>query len=161
MDSERGRSKKATKKKVTKKAPGRNKKGQFEKGHKFSVGKGRPKMSAEQKALALTTRTQFKTVMSKYLTMTKDQVESMLKDPDLPAIDIMILKSIQTNINAPGQNQIDWFANHIYGKLAEKHEHKFSGNVQQDVDLSKLSDKEIENLYKLSKKCEVEKQLDE
>lgn len=110
---------------------------------------GRPRMTKEQKALALSTRTQVKIVMTEYLTLTVQEINDLLDAAELPIIDMMILKALRNGYTSDQMVTTDWILDHVMGKQATKVEVKNTTGV----DLSKLSTKEIENLKAIAEKA--------
>ena len=118
--------KKVTKKKTTTKRVTKN---QFTKGHDKSKGFGRPAMTDAQKELSLKTRTQFKTMLNKYMVTDLADLKKLLKKTKVPAIDAMIIKSLVRAIESGDQSQINWFLNHSLGKEKETSHINFSGSI--------------------------------
>lgn len=104
------------KKKTKKKTKPKN---MFEKGHTRSKGFGRPALTPEEKELSLRSRTQFKGIINKYMLMPNAELAKIYKARNTPALDGMIIKSIQNARKSGGQENINWFANHILGKEKE------------------------------------------
>lgn len=125
--------------KTKKKATGKP----FKKGNAAAKGYGRPKMTDEQKALALTTRTQFKMLLSQYSALTFAEVKKHLKEKKLPAIDMAVLKHMEQMIDAGSMDRVDWTANHIMGKPKEISHVKVEGGLQNTIDLKKLSKEDL------------------
>lgn len=136
----------------------RKTKNQFKKGHKKSVGFGRPKMSKEEKALAIQTRTEWKKILNRYLTLSKEELKEIKKDPKLPILDSMVITSLMNTDSEGTQSRIDWFLNHVLGKEIEESTLNLNANVDTTttIDLSKLSKEELLNLEKIARKHEDE-----
>lgn len=122
----------------------------FQKGNQLSKGKGRPPMTAAQKALALENRTELKNVMSKYMTLTAEEIELTLEDKSLAVIDIAILKHLQDMVKHGSMERMDWIVDHIMGSRATKVEVKATSGI----DLSKLSEEELLNLQNIAEKSQ-------
>ena len=123
---------------------------QFKKGNQLSKGNGRPKMTPEQKALALSTRTDLKNLMAKYLSYTKEQLEQEIENPDLPMIDIGIMRNILKAGEQGDLERMDWMTNHIYGKEASKIDIKQQNTGQ--IDIKKVSDSDLIKLKEIAEK---------
>jgi hypothetical protein len=145
-----------TKKKVTKKATTtkRATKNQFTKGNTKSKGFGRPAMTDAQKELSLKTRTQFKTMLDKYLITELSDLKKLLKKTKVPAIDAMIIKSLVRTIESGDQSQINWFLNHSLGKEKEITNINLQGSMENtsSIDLKKLSKEELLALKAIAEK---------
>jgi hypothetical protein len=138
----------ATKKKVTRKGKPRgnpNPKNQFQKGNTISKLGGRPTLTPEQKALRLTTRTQFKTLLAEYSALTLDEIRELIKEAKLPIIDMAVLKHLQESFTNGSMERIDWTTNHIMGKPKETTNLHLSGGVQSSdaIDVKKLSKEDL------------------
>jgi len=121
------------------------KRGQFKKGHKKSVGHGRPKLTKEQLAMQLTTRTQFKALIAQYSVYNLAEIKVFLKEKKLPAIDMAVLKHLEHMIEAGSMDRVDWTANHILGKEKETTNINVSGTMENTeiIDLKKLSKEQL------------------
>ena len=130
-----------TKKKIVKKK--RATKNQFKKG----VGGnpfGRPKMTDTEKELSIKTRTQFRTMLSKYMVTDKKKLKALVKRNDIPAIDAMIIKSLVKTFEGGDQNQINWFLNHVMGKEKEVTNIKLETNDTTNLlNVKKMSKEEL------------------
>jgi len=122
----------------------------FQPGNKLAKGNGRPAMTPEQKTLALTNRTELKIVMTKYLTLSPQEVDGLLQENNLPVIDIAILRNLKQMHEQGSMDRADWILDHIMGKQAAKVEVKNT----TPVDLSKLSVEELEHLKSIALKME-------
>lgn len=122
---------------------------QFKKGNKLAKGHGRPKMSEEQKALALSTRTELKALMSKYMTYDLEQVLEALDDPKLPLIDKGILRNLLKAGEHGDLERMDWMTNHIYGKQAEKVDIKQSNH---NINVRNLSTEDLLTLKEIAER---------
>lgn len=124
----------------------------FQKGNKLAVGKGRPPMSPEKKALAIATRVQLKELMLEFLTYTPEEVAIALEDSSRAVLDIMILRAIQRGHSSGDMITLDWITDHIMGKQAAKVEVK--SEVNNSINIKKLSDKELLTLKELAVKSQ-------
>jgi len=120
----------------------------FKKGNQLAVGHGRPKMSAEQKALALKTRTQFKEILSAYSALTLPEIKVHLIEKLLPAIDMAVLKHLEQMIESGSMERVDWMADHIMG--AKPKQSEVIVTARKDVDLKKVSPEQLEQLKKIA-----------
>lgn len=122
----------------------------FQPGNQLAKGRGRPAMTPEQKALAISNRTELKILMTKYMTLTPGEIEELLRQNNLPVIDIAILRNLQKMHEDGSMDRADWMLDHIMGKQAAKVEVKNT----TPVDLSKLSTEELEHLKSIALKME-------
>ena len=127
---------------------------QFKKGNKKSVGFGRPPMSEAEKELSLTTRTQFKTIINKYMVHSKAELNKIYRAKDTPALDCMIIKSIQRALENGDTTHINWFANHVLGKEQETTNINLTGGMENtnSIDVKDLTPKELLALKELAEK---------
>lgn len=140
------------KKKTTK----RKTKNQFQKGNTKGKGFGRPAMTEAEKELSLKTRTQFKSILSKYMISSQSDLEKLYLDKTLPAIDGMVIKSMLNAFRSGDQSQINWFLNHALGKEKETTNIKLSGSMENtsSIDLKKLTKEELLSLKAIAEKNE-------
>lgn len=124
----------------------------FKKGNQLALGKGRPVMSDGKRALLVATRTKLKELMVEFLTYTQEEVEIALQDKGRPVLDHTILKAIQKGCQQGDMVTVDWITDHIMGKQSAKAEIKMTGTAD-DMDLSKLSDKELKAFKALALKA--------
>lgn len=124
----------------------------FQKGNKLAVGKGRPPMTPEEKALALGSRTDFKTILSKYMTWTMKEVEELLDDAerigDYPMIDVAVLRHYLHMAKFGDLERMDWSADHILGAIPKQTE--VTVTARKEVDLKKMSPEQLEQLEKIA-----------
>lgn len=140
---------KVIKKKVTTKRATKN---QFKKKNTKSKGFGRPTMTDAEKELSLQTRTQFKTMLNKYMITSKADLSKMYRAKDTPAIDKMLIKSMLKAIESGDQSQINWFLNHSLGKEKETTNMHITGSMENSIDVKKLSKEELLALKELANK---------
>lgn len=103
---------------------------------------GRPKLTPEQKALAISTRTQLSALIMNYMSFTLDEVETELKRRDLPAIDIAILRNLKKMHEDGSMERADWLLDHLMGGRAQKVEVKNTS----PINLKNLNQKQLEDL---------------
>ena len=144
---------KKTKKKTTKKKLTGH---QFKKGHKKSVGFGRPPMSDAEKELSLKTRTQFKNILNKYMITDEKELQKLYKSKKLPILDGMIIKSLLNVFSSGSQAELNWFLNHSLGKEKETTNINLTGGMENTntVNLKKLSKEDLLVLKDLAEKNE-------
>ncbi len=132
---------------------------QFKKGHTKSKGFGRPKMTDEEKALSLKTRTQFKNILNRYITLPKAELNKLYRAANTPALDKMVIKSILKSMEGGDQVQINWFVNHILGKEREQTNINLTGSMENtnSIDLKKLSKEELLSLKAMAEKTQSDK----
>lgn len=142
--------------KKKKKCTKRNSKGLFEKGNKASVGNGRPKMTPEQKQVAMMTRTRFKTILNQFMDLTLAEIKKELKNENRTILELSVLKHLKAMHENGSMDRVDWSLDHIAGPRPKKSEVKVSGEMQQTnkLDLSKLSPEELLALKKMVEKGE-------
>lgn len=113
----------------------------FKKGNKKAQGHGRPKLTKEQKELSLKNRTDFKNILNKYMQLDASQIEELLHERKLPAIDMMVLRNLLNTINSGDPTKVDWALNHIVGKEKETTNINLTGGMQNtsSVDVNSLT----------------------
>ena len=143
-----------TKKKKTTKKKRKLTGHQFQKGNKESVGIGRPKMTEEQRAFSLKTRTQFKLLLSKYSSLTLKEIEKEIEKKTLPVLDIAVLRHLKEMATSGSMDRVDWTANHILGKEKETTNINLTGGLENTdmIDVKKLSKEELLALKEISEK---------
>lgn len=126
----------------------------FQKGHRESVGFGRPPMSAEERELSLKTRTQFKNMINKYMLLNITDLKKLLKRKTIPVIDLMLLQTIKNSVDDGDSVKIDWFMNHVLGKEKETTHIDLRGSVENTnaVDVRNLSKEDLLKLKEISEK---------
>jgi len=142
-------------KKITKKKqPTKKNATSFKAGNKSSVGHGRPKMSATQKELSITTRTKFKTILQEYSALTLEQIKKHLDDQKLPVIDLAVLRNLEYAVEAGSMDRIDWTLNHMLGKQKEEQNINLRGTVESTskLDIDSHSKEELLVLQAMMKK---------
>lgn len=117
----------------------------FQPGNQLSKGKGRTPMTPEQKALALSNRTELKNVMVKYMALSAEEVKQLLKENTLPVIDIAILRNLQRMHQEGSMERADWILDHIMGSRAKKVEVKNTS----PINLKNLSKEQLKNLKEI------------
>lgn len=119
---------------------------------------GRPKMSKEEKELSLKSRSQFRTILQKYMITSEAELMKLYKNKQLPVLDGMVVKSLVNAFKSGDQSQINWFLDHCLGKVKETKNINLTGSMEnkqtQEIDLSKLSEEDLENLHAIAKKNE-------
>lgn len=114
----------------------------FQPGNQLAKGRGRPAMTEDQKALALTSRTELKNVMVKYMSLSPEEVEELLEENKLPVIDIAILRNLKKMHEDGSMDRADWILDHIMGSRAKKVEVKNTS----PINLKNLSKQQLKNL---------------
>jgi hypothetical protein len=119
--------------------------GRFKPGNTLGVGHGRPSLSSEEKALRLTTRTQFKTLMSKYASWTPIEVKNHLENcKDLSIMDMAVLKHLELMNDQGSAERMDWVLDHITGMRPKQSE--VTVNSNKTLNLSKLNKEQLAQL---------------
>ena len=145
---------------MTKENKARQKATQFKKGHKKGVGFGRPKMTEAEKELSLKTRTQFKTIINRYMLLSKAELNKLYRSTKTPAMDKMIIKSVLKATESGDQSSINWFINHVLGSQKETTNINLTGSMENtsSIDVKNLSTEDLLALQELAKKSnEVKK----
>ena len=140
------------KKKVVKRKVGRP----FKKGNTAAKGHGRPKLTPEQKAMCLSSRTQFKLLLSQYSALTLDEIKKHIKEKKLPVLDMAVLKHLQEMVESGSMQRVDWLADHVLGKAKEVSHVKVSGGMGSSIDLKSLSKEDLVLLKNLIEKSDNE-----
>lgn len=122
----------------------------FQKGNQLAKGNGRPPMTAEQKAMALQTRTDFKNILTKYMTLSLDEMETLIEEEGrtLPVIDVAILRHYIKMQEHGDLERMDWSADHIMG--AKPKQSEVIVTARKEVDLKKMSPEQLEQLEKIA-----------
>lgn len=123
-------------------------------------GRGRPSLTEEQKALILATRTEFTTVLSKYLTWTKMELKHAIKNRvnDYPVLDVAIMTVLVESVIKGDRPSIDWILDHCFGKIDEKRKISIENVSPSGIDVSKLSDAQLAKLTAFMTEIEGEGQ---
>jgi hypothetical protein len=122
--------------------------GRFKPGNKLGVGYGRPSLSSEEKALRLTTRTQFKNLMSKYASWTPEEVRAHLENcKDLSIMDMAVLKHLELMNDQGSSERMDWVLDHITGSRPKQSE--VTVNQGKTLNLSKLTPEQLVQLKEM------------
>jgi len=122
--------------------------GRFKKGNKLGVGHGRPSLSAEEKALRLTTRTQFKTLMSKYASWTPEEVNAHIENcKNLSIMDMAVLKHLSLMNEQGSSERMDWVLDHITGMRPKQSE--VTVNQGKTLNLSKLTKEQLTQIKQM------------
>lgn len=131
----------------------------FKKGNKVGVGHGRPKLTKEQKAMSLKTRTDFKELLNKYLQLDLNQIQELLDERKLPALDMMVLQNLKNAINSGESTKVDWALNHVVGKEKEVTNINLQGSMENtnSIDLKKLSKEQLLSLKEIAEASEGKK----
>lgn len=117
---------------------------------------GRKRMSKEEKALALSSRTQFKLCLAKYANHTLDDIKKLLAQAKLPIIEMAVLRHLQEAFTNGSMDRIDWTANHIMGKPKEVQHHRIESTLETTgIDLKKLNSEQLEQLAKIVEAAEA------
>lgn len=129
---------------------------EFKKGHKKSVGFGRPPMTPEQRAMAFKNRTDFKIAINKYMSCTLADLRKLKKSAKVTAFDKGIIQSLIDISNSGNQEKLIWFINQIHGKEKEVSHIELSGSTTNttEIDLKKLTAEELLALKAIAEKAE-------
>lgn len=119
----------------------------FKKGNKY--GKGRPKVTEEERRVNKLTRTQFKNAVSKYLKMTKKEMEEEMKNPEVVSLDMAILAVLSKAIDKGDEKRLNWMLEQLFGKLKETTDLNVSGSLGAEIDVTKLSMEQLKFLKSL------------
>lgn len=128
-------------------------KNMFKKGNTASKGFGRPRMTPEQKALAMTSRTKFKTLLALYMTWTEADIEQALENNNLPILDMAVLKHLQAMKQGGSMDRVDWSLDHLLGKPVQAQKLTIENESSSPFDLSKLTDDELLQLKAIQEKA--------
>lgn len=116
---------------------------------------GRPRLTPEQKALRLKSRTHVKNLLHQYSSLTIAEIDRHLREKKLPIIDMALLKHLKKTYTAGDNSGVDWHLDHMFGKVREEKTLRLEGNLDTGpTNLKKLSDEELETLEKLAAKAE-------
>jgi hypothetical protein len=131
----------------------------FQKGNQYGKvhSKGRPKFPVEQKMAQKLTRTKFRAITMRYLGHTRGELESIARNPETPAIDMVVISILIKAIKGGDEKRLNWFLEQLFGKLTENKalDVNVTGKVEtvKTMDFSQLSPEELENMEKMVKKC--------
>lgn len=92
----------------------------FTKGHRFSVGKGRPKISPELHLVKEISREDVRLRISKFLGMTREEVKRVLEDPTSSSHDLLIATIVAKAVTHGDQNRLEFIYNRIVGRVKEE-----------------------------------------
>jgi len=108
---------------ANKKIPGRP----FLKGNKF--GKGRPRLSKEEKAFRKMTTAQIIDMISTFGAMTKDQLHEHVNKPAISMLELSFCKMWIDIVKNGDHSKFEFILNRAIGKVKEKHEINSTGGV--------------------------------
>lgn len=111
-------------------------------------GQGRPPLTAEEKEVAIKTRSELSAVMMKYATLNVKQIDELLENPDVPVLDKALLKNFKKANEEGSMERTDWIMNHIMGPQAKK----IDITTSKKFDPSKYTDEELKILKELAEK---------
>ena len=117
--------------------------------------KGRPKLAPEVKELRKLNLDSYCNLVDKYINASKEEIKAAVTNPNTSALELFIAKIIEKGVNAGDTQRLGFLLDRLIGPVRQKIEHSGAiGTVT--TDLSKLTDKELEQLEKLQKKIQVE-----
>lgn len=143
---------------MAKKKGNPNPKNQFQKGNKAGVGHGRPSLTEEEKKLSIATRTEFKTVLMKYSSWTREEIKNALESKSLPIMHEIILKHLLEGLESGSMQRVDWTLDHIMGKPKEVSHVKVHAVTENQIDPRKLSKEDLLALKEIHEKAGKNKQ---
>ena len=85
---------------------------QFQKGNTYGQG-GRPRMTEDEKQLALLTRTKIQSLIRKYLLLDQAQLKAAYRRKNVLMIDKLIMKIIERALVQADQGRLDWLLKQI------------------------------------------------
>lgn len=119
---------------------------------------GRPKMPKELREAKRMRKTEFIGLLVKYLGHTLEELGAAKKDKKTPAIDRIVIAIVLNAIKHGDYKRLDFLMDRIIGKVQAKVDMTTAGeSLNKEMDLSKLSDGELERFYRLASKCAVDK----
>ena len=136
----------------TKKAKPRGK--PFQKGNKMS--KGGKKLTEEEKRIRKLTKTNFRNVAFKFLDMEQRRLPEIIKDETSKVLDVCMASILYSGIKKGDEKKLGFFIERLDGKVKSSIDMKVEGelNVSQKIDVSNLSDEELETMRLMIDKCE-------
>lgn len=119
----------------------------FEPGHNM----GRPKSPAELKAARKLTRTEFESIASKYMSMSKKDIEAASRDENLTMLESMIVSIIHKAISHGDQRRLDFLLDRLIGKVVQPIEvlppPPPPPTTRVQIDVSSMSDEQVRMLF--------------
>jgi len=102
-----------------------NPQNKFKKGNKF--GKGRPEGIKELKEARSLNKAAHDKAINKYMHMSISELKELTKDPNLSALDAMIISAINRAIKKQCVTAQDYLVSRLIGRIPQKQEH--SGGI--------------------------------
>lgn len=87
----------------------------FKKGQSGNPG-GRAKLSAEMRAIGLLTKDEINALFAKYARMSRDEMQEVLRDTSLPALEVWIASGIVNGIKTGDWHNMHLMFDRIFGR---------------------------------------------
>ena len=90
----------------------------FQKGHQ--INKGVEKLTRDDKDARKMNAVEFGRIANKYLYLPKTEIEKLEIDPQLPMIDLIVLRVLKMAGAKADQNRIEWVLQRTMGKVPDR-----------------------------------------
>ena len=99
---------------------------------------GRPRIPEELKAIEPITQDSYKRILNKYTSMSREQLQAVIKEPSTPAIEIIVCSIIAKAMTGGDQSRLESLLNRAIGPVPKQLE------VSGQLSLEQLIVKSIE-----------------
>ena len=99
--------------------PNPSKKGQFKKGQSGNPG-GMPKLPEDIKEARKLNQIELERIINKYLHMSREEVQNVLKSSDVPMMEAMVASIVSKAASGGDHLRLDFILNRIIGKVKDK-----------------------------------------
>ncbi len=117
--------------------------------------KGRPPVPEHLRIARKMNKAKFQEILQKYIHCSVGELKETLLDPKSTAIELSVVKILHESILKGDQKRLEFILDRLIGKVRNELDVTTGGEtLNGDLDLSKLSDKELEKMQVLLEKCQ-------
>ena len=117
--------------------------------------KGRPKIPEHVKMARKLNRANYQELVQKHFYKTRDQLKEDMEDPSVPLIELGVMSIIAAAIKKADTVRFGFLLDGTIGKVKEHIDLTTAGQpLNGELDLSGLTDKELDKMEKLLEKCQ-------
>lgn len=99
----------------------------FQKGNQASKGHGRPRVPDHVREARKLDSAKFLELINKYVHSTRAELTEKVKDPETPAMELIVIKVIVEAINSGSLAYFSTITDRLVGKVPDRHQ--FSGSL--------------------------------